>query len=808
MSCASARLALRPGSPDRTHGPAPRRSSSLLLRLGMVVAFACALAFSCGTELEPDFSVPSGSFEWVGPFPHEEESTPGSPNLVTQPLRDLPVDGLIVEDANDDGIDDLLWCRDSVGLLLGAEEGSFVPYEIPANPDVGVGDFGTGCSVAVWKDKNGKQSNVAAAFGNGLSLSFPMDGDMPAAPLVLPPLPGEVEGSWQAMGPAFVADVDGDGQGEMLRLGVGMPDAEDSPVAVLVSTSQGNGAFLSKHAWELPLTKADLPAIPEESFPALLFAGDLDGEEGVDLAAEGTLVIFNADTAPSVLGLELVKAAPTLFADVDGDERTEIVSAQGDTCTVISLNGGEEKELGTFACPGGEQPGCLLAADIDHDGKDEIASADEKLVTVYRLEEGGNATVVGATQTNSSMMLSGALNWDGKGWDELLVVGVNAISFCTLSTDAGEPGTCVPHSTLPGYVIAARAPDIDRDGKADFLGICHDDVNLPPVVQALLAKDSFQTGPLSDMLYPHPNLGSPEQLVLQLSDLTADSPLDLLVGSTLTSQGPEFLVPMLQGHLPAFSRMQRNDALVSPQSSPDSWVSLVDYDGDGIPEAGFPDGAWTKLPAPGEPPVGAAVPAPSCPSGRLTVAGPIVADSKDLIAVADGHVVRLMMYSNIAGNCQDLAEGDVGDEIRDMLLAPDGRIAVLGARSSGGSSGQGVVTGRIHVITFDLVEEGGEGKITRKVHELFSLNCNPDQFEPLGMSSKPEHGYVVSCRDGGDSGHLLKVPPAPAMPSALALPPLVSPGAMASGDLDADGVKDIVVSHAKGVLMVSIPQGE
>jgi hypothetical protein len=771
----------------------------------LVLVAAASLAAACGTGFEQDYSVPEGTFEWVGPFPHAETGGPAAPAVEAKPLLDRSPDSMLVVDADGDGIDDLLWCADSVGIVLGSKSGTFTPYEVPANPDYAPFTFGSGCAVTGWQDKTGKQRSVAAAFASGLSLSFPMHGNLPNAPLVLFPLPDASGGMWKAKGDVFVADIDGDEEGEVVRLGIRLPDDGSSKVALLVWKSLGNGQLVDAGVWELPAGQAELCGMTGGSIPPLVFAGELDGKDGVDFAAEGGLVILGADKAPVLLELGSAGQAPPLFADLDGDEVAEVVTVDDTTCTVSALDGGTQTALGTFACPG-DEPGSVFAADVDHDGKHEIAEVDGKLVTVYRVGPSGEATAIAATQTDYEMVMSGSLDWDGKGWDELVMTSINSVFLCSLSTEVGTPGACTPHPTFSGYVIGLATPDIDRDGKRDFVGLRDDDINLPPRLQVLLAKDSFGSEPPFELQFPHLNLASQEQLFLQFADLSGDPSLDMLIGSKMVSQGPEFIIPLDDGSLPALARMQRNDAPVAPGTSLTGGISLFDLDGDGSPEALFEDGAWTRLPAPGEPSFGPGVPAGNCPSGRLTLVGPIVAEAKDLLAVGDGHEVRLVMYSNIAGECQDLDEADPGDEIRDMLLAPDGRVVVLGARSPRGSAGNSAVSGIISAVSFTLVENGEDGDIQHTVKELFTFACNPDRFTPLGLTGKPEDGYVVSCLDGGGSGHLLRVPPAPALPAPLALAPIMGPDSLSSGDLDGNGTRDIILAHGKGVLLVSVPQ--
>jgi VCBS repeat protein/HYR domain-containing protein/thrombospondin type 3 repeat protein len=310
---------------------------------------------------------------------------PGSPVHVSS----LP-DNLAAGDVNGDGYADLVAGSyyGLVSIMLGDGQGGLqeaswftVPY---GGGSVGLGRFDGDANLdLVVTDYYSRQLRVYAGDGRaGFALRSTL-------PLVDPP------------GRLLIADVNGDGFDDVVvptsnrvRIFAGRADGSFAETAVEIGTTPyfflardldddgrldliGVGSGVTVLLQTHPLDFDALPAFTVPySYDTWGVADDLDGDGQVDLLV-GNMGLWHGNgdgtfTAPAApLFLSRVSAAAA--ADLDGDERTDLVLALGETQVTTARNAGG----GAFVLPNlvanlNVLPANAVLADLDEDGVNDL----------------------------------------------------------------------------------------------------------------------------------------------------------------------------------------------------------------------------------------------------------------------------------------------------------------------------------------------------------------------------------------------------------------------------------------------------
>lgn len=213
--------------------------------------------------------------------------------------------------------------------------------------------------------------------------------------------------------------------------------------------------------------KTEIVTIAQKSGRAQV--GGFRREAGAGLAGDWKLGQFQL--------VPLAKTTKTrrgaLWADLDGDGRTDLVSAEPESGQLTLMRQTESGTLGaprTFATLAGVSE--LAAADWDGDGRAELflLSADERQVGVTRLDDNGRlpfpeiiptsgrpiAMVAGFTGWNDRAALALIVETDGKRDLELRAADGTSRTQKLAETFKGVPASLVIH-------------DADQDGKDDLL---------------------------------------------------------------------------------------------------------------------------------------------------------------------------------------------------------------------------------------------------------------------------------------------------------------------------------------------------
>jgi len=276
-------------------------------------------------------------------------------------------------DLDGDGRDELLVPFGDIFRANGSRFAGYVPGNDRQLPIPSVGDLtGDGIPELIFSLSRDDNEILAYSADGALLPGFP--------------LRDHLAQQYLSVGPVGVADMDGDGFRDIVRMRV--PNSIDNHTRVEIYTR--NGVLL----WsDMMASRPTLPAM----VPAF---GDLDGDGKPELMAQtsselyawygdGTRVAgfpiqFPIDTSPS--------ASAPLIADVTGDGMADIVISTQNAIRVYSRGGNLEQQI---AMPDNSMMAAI--ADIDRDGRNEIIAAanswhgidNERVAGIWAFDLGG-----------------------------------------------------------------------------------------------------------------------------------------------------------------------------------------------------------------------------------------------------------------------------------------------------------------------------------------------------------------------------------------------------------------------------------
>jgi hypothetical protein len=354
-------------------------------------------------------------------------------------------------------------------------------------------------------------------------------------------------------GPAYLADVDGDGKPDLV-LGVVQPSGTVSSAVWLKNTG---GSFAA------PITLAS-------TYNAIFTVADLNGDGKPDL-------IYEAPGPPQVMhvllnqgngqfkdqvagGLNgLIGIPNVLDFNLDGlaDLVLEVPNSTGDQLYSFKGNGnGSFTQVAVLTTPPIAQ---LVVGDFDHDGFPDLAGpgGNEPAEMLYFFGDGhGNFTSQAVVGPAGEFAAVGDFNGDGIPD----VVVPDPVSFVSLALGRKDRNFASPTALFPATMTSVSTGDITGDGLQDiFVGGNFIDASIPGTVFLNQGGTSFSLAAHTD------------PTSFMVADLTGKGVVDLLGGNTNLEIWP-------------------NNGTASFSSSPitfsqsTSSVAVADMDGDGHPD--------------------------------------------------------------------------------------------------------------------------------------------------------------------------------------------------------------------------------
>jgi hypothetical protein len=365
---------------------------------------------------------------------------------------------LAVADFNGDGKPDVVVGQSGAGLavLLSNGNGTFGPPVVPTSLTVGGPVFASDIN------GDGKQdiffvslSGVDVLFGNG-------DGTFQMQP-VQSFVPGP---------PLILGDFNGDGKPDVAGIGIGNPSTGNALDIVSVALGRGDGSFLSS-----PLISVNCQC--RDAFADVdILIGDLNGDGIPDLVYMQTFPQFGTVLATLMGQGGGAYSAPVTFpgpggtianlagGDFNNDGKLDF-AISGAAIQVFLGNGD-----GTFqstAQYGPQNSPFVAAADVNGDGKLDLVTADGTAKTVSVLLGNGDGTFGFATSfpvgNSANSLVVGDFNKDGQ--PDLAVATGSSVAVL-LGTGNGTFGTAVEYNAGAGGTNVA-AGDLNHDGNLDLV---------------------------------------------------------------------------------------------------------------------------------------------------------------------------------------------------------------------------------------------------------------------------------------------------------------------------------------------------
>jgi len=351
----------------------------------------------------------------------------------------------------------------------------------------------------------------------------------------------------------IIADLDGDGKPDMA-----IADGNSHTISIYRNIST-NGTLTPGSFGP----RVVLPGVVGTTTPYLIVAADVDGDGRLDLVttevSANLVSVFRNLATPGSLSSNSfaprvsfsVGSGPRALAvaDLDGDGRPEIVSANYGSSTVSILRNVSSPgqiSSNSFAprldLPTGSGTHGLALADLDGDGKPDIATANAAANTISLLRNLATPGSLTSASFAPAVVLAGptyphflrAADLDGDGKLELILTSYMGQSV-SVYLNRATPGTLTPLSFAPRveFALGARGHtisigDLNGDSKPDVVVDCE----IPDrvcVFQNLGVPGSFTSGSFAarvDLPGGYNVWGS------SVGDLDGDSRPDILVANS------------------------------------------------------------------------------------------------------------------------------------------------------------------------------------------------------------------------------------------------------------------------------------
>jgi len=291
------------------------------------------------------------------------------------------------------------------------------------------------------------------------------------------------------------ADVNGDGRPDLISANLG-----DGTLTVL--TNNGSGGFGSNATLNVGLNV-------NSSAPAFVLAADVNGDGKPDLISANSgdntvTVLTNNGSGGFILDATFtVGAYPVSVAavDVNGNGKIALISADENdgTLTVFTNDGrggfGYNATLNVGSGPG-SGPASVVAADINGDGKTDVISANSNDGTLTVLTNNGhsgfgsNATLV----VGSSPLCVAATDVNGDGKPDLICANSGDGTLTVLTNNGsgkfGSHATLVVGSIVSPYPQFVMVADVNGDGLPDLVSANYYDNSLSVLLNGASAPGS------------------------------------------------------------------------------------------------------------------------------------------------------------------------------------------------------------------------------------------------------------------------------------------------------------------------------
>ena len=368
------------------------------------------------------------------------------------------------------------------GVQAGDPDGDSLALKAPSNPNVTVQSTGTGRAAVTFtpvRSQGGDDVSISveAEDPSGSTQSFSTSVEVSPVVAVLPDSLADVD-----EGSTSIADVDGDGNQDLLITGnAGTLDNPD-PIATLY-LGNGQGGFTD--------ADAGLNGVWLRSSTSI---ADVNGDGNQDLLITGGDANLNPTTTlylgdgqggftEAGAGLTGVQLSSTTIADASGDGNRDLLITGSDgsspTATLYLGDGqGSFSEAGAGLT--GTRNGSASIADVDGDGNQDLLITGRDgngnpTATLYLGDGQGGFTEAGAGLTGTQNGSASITDVDGDGNQDLLITGNSSASeivpTATLYLGDGQGGFTEAGAGLTGVFFygSTAIADFDGDQNKDLL---------------------------------------------------------------------------------------------------------------------------------------------------------------------------------------------------------------------------------------------------------------------------------------------------------------------------------------------------
>ena len=375
-----------------------------------------------------------------------------------------------------------------------------------------------------------------------------------------------------------IADVDGDGQADIVTANAGRDESPfpppELPGTVSVLLGDGSGGFAAA---------VQLPAGDGDGRADAIAVADLTGDGHADIVVSrpiaNSAALLAGDGAggfaPAVTAATGVGPSPLLIADVTGDGKPDVVTGNqvGSTLSVLPSDG-----AGGFGFPGrhgaGAYPHSIASADLDGDGHVDVVTSNVMSSDVSVLL-GDGAGGFGPEQRhavgNSPTSIALA-DFDGDGHLDIVTANLGGGTVSVLLGDGhGSFSAAMDTSIGEGFQspYSVAVADADGDGHAD---IATANTNVSNESISFLRGDGHG-GFAAAVVMPVGSAGTHSPQGVAFADVTGDGHADIVTANLYSSD-----LSVLAGHGDGSFAA----AMSLPTDLGPVMVAAADVDGDGI----------------------------------------------------------------------------------------------------------------------------------------------------------------------------------------------------------------------------------